>query len=42
MIRDTEFTLLTGLPKEAEPPFKPIRGPKPIDRDEEDFEHSDS
>jgi hypothetical protein len=37
MIRDVEVTLLTGLPKEAKPPFKPIRGPKTIERDEEDF-----
>lgn len=42
MIRDVEVTLLTGLPKEAEPPHKPISGPKPIDRDDEDFEHSSS
>jgi hypothetical protein len=42
MIRDVEVTLITGLPKEAKPPFKPIRGPKTIERDEESFEPSSS
>jgi hypothetical protein len=42
MIRDVEVTLITGLPKEAKPPFKPIRGPKTIERDEENFEPSSS
>jgi len=41
MIRDVEVTLITGLPKEAKPPEKIIRGPKTVDRDE-DFEPSSS
>jgi len=35
MIKDLEVTLITGLPKEAEPPFKKISGPKTCEQDEE-------
>ena len=35
MIKDLEVTLITGLPKEAEPPFKKISGPKTCEPDEE-------
>ena len=35
MIKVLEVTLITGLPKEAEPPFKKISGPKACEPDEE-------